>query len=594
MNIRKPFINPHAITAFIMTVALVFSCAVEAVSLGEAVLQSGLGEPLLARVDLIAGSNEHIEDSCLSLAVPDALQEDAGSFLTEAKLSLKTDRNRQYVNISSLKPFNDASAKLRLQVKCPGMQGVVKTLTISPPAQTASKKQANSASLTPELPGEPIDESRLGKISAEEIALLLEQQKLLVVSFLAMQQQFKLLQDELREIKLQLAQLGIGSSGATSSATIPSSAPVPLAVHPAAAGIQESSLKPDIVVKQPVAQQDSAYLQNVLLAAIGLVLFTLVIWLWLRSYTKTNSHIGTGSQQDTVQKMPVPSAVKQPSQLKSVHAPAAGLSPKVSTAGNAAAPHSIISPKKNGTKLTEEDSMLEEAGLYAANGRMDKAVEILLEVIKRCPSKADAWTLLLSIYSALGRVAEFERAAREFLQHHKNSPAWGGIQVLGRTLDHDNPLYVDHGSHISASPLLPDKLNLRHPIGDVLIEMGVLSKREILKYLDEFDPKKHGRFGGYLVARKAITIAQLDQALLQQHGVHAEVKSGDLPSLQDIENFLANFDPKQHGSVAKFMASHNVTPEQIGQLLRQPSNRGATAKPLQAVGQPSFDKISTS
>ena len=577
MNIRKPFIDPHAVTAFTMAVALTLPCIVGAVSLGEVVLQSGPGEPLLARVDLLAGSSEHIEDSCLSLAVPDSLREDAGSFLTEAKLSLKADGSRQYVSISSLKPFNDTS-KLRLQVKCPGMQGVIKTLIVSPPAQTAGKKPADSASLIHELPAEPINESRIEKISAEEIALLLEQQKLLVVSFLAMQQQFKLLQDELREIKLQLAQPGVGPSGLASSAT---------------AGTQEGSPKPDIVVKQPVAQQDSMYLQNVLLAAIGLVLFILVLWLGLRNYTKTKSHNGTGSQQDPVQKVPVAPAIKQPSQLKSVHAPAAGLPPKAGAAGNAAVAHPVISPKKNGTKVAEEDAMLEEAGLYAANGRMDKAVEILREVIKRCPSKADAWTLLLSIYSALGRVAEFEITAREFLKHHKANPSWGGIQVLGRTLDHDNPLYADHGSHISASPLLPEALNLRHPIGDVLIEMGALSKREILKYLDDFDPQKHGRFGGYLVARKAITIAQLDQALLQQHGVHAEAKAGDLPSLQEIENFLASFDPKQHGSVAKFMASHNVTPEQLGQLLQQPSNRGAPAKKPQADDMPNFDKVST-
>lgn len=576
MDIRKLFTNQHAIAAFAMTVALMFPCVVEAVSIGEAVLQSGRGEPLLARVELVVESNERIEDSCLSLVAPDPLREDASSFLTEASLSLKTDGRRQYVHISSPNPFNHALTRLRLQIKCPGMQGGIKTLTISPPAQTASKKQADPASLTPELSGGATDESRIGKINPEELALLLEQQKLLVVSFLAMQQQFKLLQDELREIKLQLAQSSVGPSGLASSAT---------------AGTQENSPKPDIAAKQPVAQQDSMYLQNVLLAAIGLVLFIIVLWLWLRNYAK--SHSGTGSQQDTVQKVPVAPAIKQPSQLKSVHAPAAGLPPKTGAAGNAAVAHSVISPKKNGTKVAEEDAMLEEAGLYAANGRMDKAVEILREVIKRCPSKVDAWTLLLSIYSALGRVAEFEITAREFLKYHKANPSWSGIQVLGRTLDHDNPLYADHGSHISASPLLPDALNLRHPIGDVLIEMGALSKREILKYLDDFDPQKHGRFGGYLVARKAITIAQLDQALLQQHGVHTEAKPGDLPSLHDIENFLANFDPKQHGSVAKFMASHNVTPEQLGQLLQQPSNRGAPAKKPQAGDMPNFDKVST-
>lgn len=223
--------------------------------------------------------------------------------------------------------------------------------------------------------------------------------------------------------------------------------------------------------------------------------------------------------------------------------------------------------------------MLEEAGLYAANGRMDKGAEILWEIIERNPLKIDAWTLLLSVYSALCKVAEFEKTAREFLKYHKNSHAWSGIQVLGRTLDRDNPLYTDRNSQIAASPLLPDALNLHRPIGDILIEMGILSKREIMKYLDDFDPKQHGRFGGYLVARKVISIAQLDQALLQQQGVRAEAKCGDLPSLQEIEKFLVDFDPKRHGSVSKFLASRNVvTPEQLGRLLQQSSSRSTPTK----------------
>ena len=53
-----------------------------------------------------------------------------------------------------------------------------------------------------ELSGEP--EPRAGKISDEEIALLMEQQKLLVPSFLAMQQKLKQLQEELDVVKVQL------------------------------------------------------------------------------------------------------------------------------------------------------------------------------------------------------------------------------------------------------------------------------------------------------------------------------------------------------------------------------------------------------
>lgn len=443
-----------------------------------------------------------------------------------------------------------------------------------------------------EISSEPADKSRIEKVSDEEIALLLEQQKLLVPSFLDMQQKLRLLHDELDAVKLQLVQLGVSPSNAA--------APMLLAT----AGIQKKSLTPAIAVNQMTSPQDRPYPQNELIAVLAGMLFILILWLGSRYYIKIKSRNRTSSQQDAgtipkpandaTPKICVSPTIKQPAQVDSGQAQPVALSPKASTARNAA--FSSAHPhKKIEKKVSEDDSMLEEAGLYAANGRMDKAAGILQEIIKRNPAKVDGWTLLLSVYSALCKVPDFERTAREFLKHHKTSPSWSGIKVLGRTLDRDNPLYADQGSHISAAPLLPDTLNWHRPIGDILIEMGVLPKREILKYLDDFDPKQHGRFGGYLVARKAITIAQLDQALLQQQGVNAEAKPGDLPSLQDIEKFLVGFDPKQHGSVSKFLASHNiVTPEQLGQLFRQTSNQGVAAKNLQSDGTTIFGELSTS
>ena len=409
-----------------------------------------------------------------------------------------------------------------------------------------------------ELPGEPVDEARTEKVSDKEIALLLEQQKLLVPSFLAMQQKLKLLQDELDAVKLQLAQLSANSSNAAASTLL------------ATTGSQKKSPPPAIDVKQMEMQQDNPYLQNKLFAAFGGVLSILALWLGSRYYIKIKSLNRTNGQQDTgtilkpendaatVAGLRVSPATQQPAQIHSGQAPPLPSPP----------------PKKVDANVSVDDSMLEEAGLYAANGRMDKAAGILQEIIKRNPEKVAAWVLLLSVYSALCKVAEFESTARKFLKHHKASPSWSGIQVLGRTLDHDNPLYADRSGSISASPLLPDSLNLHRTIGDILIEDGILSKREIQKYLDDFDPKQHGRFGGYLVAHRAITIAQLDQALLQQQGGNAEAKPGDLPSLQDIEGLLAEFDPKQHGSVSKFLASRNIaSPEQLDKLLRHPPNQ---------------------
>jgi len=233
------------------------------VSIGEVVMQSKLGEPLFAQVDLILGSGEHIEDACLSVVAPDPSEEDTSGYLTQVNLSLKAEGSRQYLAITSRKLLNDAFAKLRLQVKCAGMGSVIKTLTIlpdlnvsptteisSPNANSDSSRDNNQNSLphtsqgdsygsqsdaslpshrkvthhthrhpqhltsSPasnkasgqtgafklKLSGDPIDASRIGKITPEERAILLAKQKMLdaddqTANFLAMEHQVKQLQD---------------------------------------------------------------------------------------------------------------------------------------------------------------------------------------------------------------------------------------------------------------------------------------------------------------------------------------------------------------------------------------------------------------
>jgi hypothetical protein len=128
----------RAILAFAAIAALSFPCVARAVSIGEIVMQSKLGEPLLAQVGLTLAKGEHIEDTCLSLVLPDPEDEDASGYLTKANLSVKTDGNRQYIAISSRNMFNDAFARLRLQIKCSNLGRVVKTLTILPDLDAAA------------------------------------------------------------------------------------------------------------------------------------------------------------------------------------------------------------------------------------------------------------------------------------------------------------------------------------------------------------------------------------------------------------------------------------------------------------------------
>jgi len=596
MDIRKPLLTPHSVAAFTLAVALTFPCVVTAVGIGEATLQSKLGEPLHAQVDLMAGSGEQIDGSCLSLIASDPLEEDASGYITGAALSLKTEGMRQYVDISSSKPFNDAFARLRLQVKCVGTGAVIKTLTVLPDlessvaqtpiahpsvtiefpsssapaanlnnirkpqpdaelankaalsrqkqrlssAQTAGIKRNRSAPFGFQLSREPIDELRIGKISEEERVSLLMQQKLLnpddliagfitmQTSFLAMQNQVKQLQDEIGAGKLQLKQLAASHA---------------------------------ITEKQLAEQrQNNADLKKGLFATLGLLIIV-VLWLGMRQYNKIKSHIGmkpkrkvepilnadmvalsAAAPKASDKKIVPPVAAEPPGEVPTTitwSAPAQAASeantspPPQKVAGElseiawlfpaqaAGATSASPLPHKVEEELSEEDGILEEAELYANLGRPSTAVKLLQNMIKQNPAKVSAWKLLLSIYSSLAQAAEFEKTARKFLTLHQDSPSWGEMQALGRTLDPNNPLYVDNNGGVSAVPVLPDATNPRRPIGEILIEMKVLSAEHLLEHLDNYNPKTDGRFGSYLVKCKAITLAQLDQALLRQQGVQA-------------------------------------------------------------------------
>ena len=233
---------------------------------------------------------------------------------------------------------------------------------------------------------------------------------------------------------------------------------------------------------------------NGLFMIFGLALVTLALWLGLRYHTKTKSRTVIQPKQILIS-----TAIKRPARVISNQ------------------DQSVVAyPQKNvAEKLSNDDSIL-EAELYSNHGRPASAIKILLEVVNRHPSNEVAWSLLLSNYSSLGKAVEFEKTAQEFLSHHKASPLWTGIQALGRTLDQKNPLYIGNNNNIPNSQLLTITSNSRRPVGDILIEMGVLTEQDVQSRLDDFVPVLHGRFGGYLLTHRVITLAQLDQALLLQ------------------------------------------------------------------------------
>lgn len=631
LNTDKFFRRPRLYATGVLASLLLLPDVASALSIGEITLQSKWGEPLQASVGLSLAEGERIEDACLSLVQPETPEDSLFDYLTKVRLTIKTDGKQQFVAISSHRPFEELFARFRLQIKCPGMGAITKTLTILPdlnesPLATpvvitrdiapeaasvaaAVDTEKVQAGITPgappprnELPkragkqksrqaaqpanepratarpsrqkrdeapifklklsGDTIDETQIGKISAEERELLLARQKLLdaddqTAYFLAMQHQMKQLQDEIGAVKLRLAQLDASSTTVAETRAGQPQPPVE---------------KPAITSPRQTEQKDNQALRYGLIVA-GLTLAVLALLLGLRRYTRTRSQKAASlilEEPDSLQtEAPVtPPHIVTPSTVKSARH-ASEHAPAPAKAEPPKPPHKKIEAQLPEADLA--DLMMEEAELYAVHNRSDKAIEILRDIVRNHPLKTEAWLLLLSILSSLGKAAEFAQAARNFSKHHKGSSSWKEIQALGRTLDQNNPLYMDETSLAAAaisSPVTPAPP--RRLIGDILVDMGALSRQEMKHYLDEFDPRLHGRFGGYLISRKVITHAQLDEALLQQQGLHTETKPANLPKLQDMENLLADFDPKLHGSVADYLASRNMaTAEQLNQALPQ-------------------------
>ncbi|MBI3901338.1 MAG: hypothetical protein HY306_00100 [Nitrosomonadales bacterium] len=602
----------HLFAAGILAAILLTPYPARALGIGEIVPHSKLGEPLLAQVELRASANENVETSCLSLLAPDSNDEEARSYLLKASLELKTEGGRRYIVIRARAFLNELFVKLRLQVKCPGTGSVIKTLTIlpdlesiptsavtppvsenqekaAPPAPegdvhpaiienqphraparkhhvppyharantSAVVKQGRQATFRLKLSGEPIDESRIGKISPEEREALLARQKLLdaddqMASFLALQHQVKQLQDELGDIKLKLAHL---------DNTAPASRPAPPANAAPAAALPPTE----------TAQPDDLTLRYIL-AATGLAILASLLFL-LRRRKAGHPH----APARRILKPVTEKAEESPA--PTVTAPQSSMPASVRATTQTAA-----TSKANGMsretvpthdvpeQISDDDAMLEEAGLYAVHGHPNRSIQILHEIIENNPAHTEARMLLISILSSLGRAEEFERAAREFHKHNENHESWEMVQSLGRTMDAHNPLYTGDDDLGGAALFLPQiALNKRRPVGDILVEMGALSMQDLKNCLHDFDPKAHGRFGGYLVSRKAITLTELNEALLQQQRENAtEKRAGVLPTLQDMEDFMADYDPKRDGSIGEFLVARKaITPDQLNKVLQK-------------------------
>lgn len=521
-----------------MWVVAFASSGAKAAGIGELSLFSRLGEPIDASLDVRLGKGEVIDDSCLSLSAVDRNDATGAAALVESGLTLKFDPVGSKIEIRSKRPLRDPIATFRIEVNCRGQASVSRVLTLLPdlgaspmrkptavdrlqrPQETVAatakapvlhspkQKLPQASSESPpgnapaggqaqfelKLSTDPVDMARVGTLSANDLELILAQRKLMAeddqtAHFLAMQHQVTAMGEEIQSLRLKLANLEAGGAAGTSP-------------------LQESGERGPWVTAQ--MWRDVL----ILFGALGFVVLAILGMRYARKLKARplKPEIAPADKEQAILPPPKPVGdstitIVHPARVKQIQA-------------NRALQDEF---EKQSVKQTKQDALnkieqtiLEEAELYSVYGHADKAIKILQEFVLKLPQSENAWMLLLSIYSANAQATEFEVTARKFLTHHKHSPLWKTIQALGRTLDQDNELYLDEDNTGKDTLRSPSRVIKQRPIGDILIELGYLSVEDMRNCLGEFDPRQHGRFGNYLLMRKMINYAQLDEALLRQ------------------------------------------------------------------------------
>lgn len=564
---RHSTLPAHLKHTLVLLAGLGLVAPLQAMELGAASVESRWGEPLSARIPVTLAAGEVLTDECLAALAPGEQAEDAAYYLRRPLLSQDGGGALRSVHVRSREPFTEMFARLQLRIHCPGAGSVSRTYTLlpelnadlpAPPvAQAVPSAQAAAEAPSAAPPPAPVpqarpakkravarhpaaateaaprphfqlalsrgelDLSRVGTLPDSERELLLARQQMLdaddqMASMLAMQHHIQQLQEELTGIRQTLAEL---QAAAPAIAAAPATPPPVQEAAPAAA-------------PTPAASSGTAWIWIGLLLLLAALAYAVLLFRRRQDTTFT-------SDEDAEDSATPPAGPR-----------------KVAGAELKSATKRVAEPNN---ALLE---LLEDAQLFALHGRHQVALEVLQDILKDHPDHEEAWLLRFSIYSATGRATDFAQAAQRYRETAPAPHAWGRVQALGRTLDAHSPLYQSESETGSMPARLFMKDNARHPLGLELVEMGALTIQELSRYLDEYDPQKDGRFGGYLVSRKLISLAQLDEALLRQQGfLEREQEEGqavDLPSLSDMESALAHFDPQQHGNLMNYLQSRTA------------------------------------
>lgn len=401
--------------------------------------------------------------------------------------------------------------------------GIEKTAHPSPAHTLPYHPHATASTPQLKFSTDPLDESRIGKISNEERTLLLAHQQLLATDkpasdIVALQNQIRQLQNDNDGLRTQLAQIHVPPAIEPSSTVIAS--PSTAAITNQAAAEQPSTNQTATIhgtATEPANWQNWLW-------QMGWLGITIPVALWgMRRYTRRSQLIKAAESmpppQLKVGSLRTSSATPSPYQSAGN---VSGIYPAHQAIGTQTSRIPVLQPAKNMDE--EAAAIIEEANLYAIHNHPLRGVKLLQELLADQPKRADAWLLLFAILSSLEQTEAFEKNARNFLRYNGDEqPTWKMIQMLGRTLDASHDLY--RKSNLDMTDTAPENHQL---IGEVLVELDMILPETLRHCLEKYDSKQHGRLGAYLVSQKIILHTQLTQALAYQQ------ESDDATSLPDV------------------------------------------------------------
>jgi pilus assembly protein FimV len=97
----------------------------------------------------------------------------------------------------------------------------------------------------------------------------------------------------------------------------------------------------------------------------------------------------------------------------------------------------------------------EEAQMLLDHGLMTQAINLLHSEIEQYPSALVLWMKLFDIYVGQGMRQEFQNRAVGFRLQFSSDSLWQQVQVMGRIVDEDNPLYLSLDESLDESLMFP-------------------------------------------------------------------------------------------------------------------------------------------